>query len=129
MKLSLLLVLSGTLTFGQQPGPRAELTGFAQRFEEIKAKATKDELYRFLWALPKGGDLHNHHEYSVPMEDWLQLATDPQFLKGNAYYTRTRVSDCGLDDTDRLQYLTLRRSSYQKLPPCVKDDFQPLLGL
>jgi len=29
-------------------------------FEELKATATPVQLYTFLYALPKGGDLHNH---------------------------------------------------------------------
>src|SRR6266478_3019913 len=29
-------------------------------FEEVKKTATPTQLYRFLYAMPKGGDLHNH---------------------------------------------------------------------
>ncbi len=97
---------------------------FTRRFEEIKKSATQEELYRFLWALPKGGDLHNHHEYSVPMEDWFTLA-----VARNTYFTRLRLSDCGSADSERLLYLTLRRSSYLRLPDCVRKDFAPLAAL
>ena len=63
---------------------------FAERFEQIRDSATRDELYRLLWALPKGGDLHNHHEYSVPPEEWLRLATRGR----TPYLVRTRLSEC-----------------------------------
>ena len=35
---------------------------FDARFEEIKKSATDEQLYRFLYDLPKGGDLHSHQD-------------------------------------------------------------------
>ena len=37
-------------------------------FEEVKAIATPAQMYRFLYALPKGGDLHNHLPGAVRSE-------------------------------------------------------------
>jgi len=56
-------------------GP-AQAGSFAERFEIIKADATPEELYRFLYDLPKGGDLDNHLSGSSRSEWWYELATD-----------------------------------------------------
>ncbi len=130
--MTLLLVaalLPSMLPAAGRLGPRGWSGGFAARFEEIKAQASPEELYRLLWALPKGGDLHNHHEYSVPAEDWLALSTDPRFVKTNPHYTRVKLSDCGAEDTYRLQFQTIRESAYRGLPSCVQADFRPLAAL
>ena len=34
-------------------------TDFSPRFDAIRARATPAQLYAVLYALPKGGDLHN----------------------------------------------------------------------
>ena len=61
----LLLCLSTTL-----PAAPGQSSGtFGARFNDIKRHATREQLYAFLFALPKGGDLHNHAELSVPPED------------------------------------------------------------
>ena len=61
----LLLCLSTTLP----PAPGQSSGTFGARFNDIKRHATREQLYAFLFALPKGGDLHNHAELSVPPED------------------------------------------------------------
>jgi adenosine deaminase CECR1 len=43
---------------------------FAERFETIKSESTPEELYRFLYDLPKGGDLHNHLSGSSRSARW-----------------------------------------------------------
>jgi hypothetical protein len=65
--------------------------GFSTRFEEIKASASDEELYRFLYALPKGGDLHNHLGGSSWPEWWYRIATDRNKTRGNSFYTRTKI--------------------------------------
>src|SRR6185295_14116776 len=84
----LLLACLGQATAERPPGT------FDNRFEEIKRSASRKELYELLFVLPKGGDLHNHHEYSAPMEAWLEVATDSRLLHGNAYFTRTVTERC-----------------------------------
>lgn len=98
-----------------------QLTGFDRRWEEIKRQASPRELYGILWALPKGGDLHNHHEYSVPMRRWLELAIEKKRL----YYTRLRTSVCPGEETP-LAFYTVRSSTYESLPACVRADYQRL---
>ena len=102
---------------------------FGERFTDIKRHATREQLYAFLFALPKGGDLHNHSELSVPAEIWYQAATDPGRLHGNEYFTRVKISPCAGDRQPPLLFETIQRSTYRKLPECIRDDFTPLAGL
>ncbi len=109
------------LIFGLAPGPPP----FARRFVEIRDSAGKDELCRFLWALPKGGDLHNHHEYSVPPEEWLRLAERSQ----TNYLVRVRLTPCSPGPAGPPQFTTLRLDSVRALPACVQRDFEPLSAM
>jgi adenosine deaminase CECR1 len=110
---SLLLVLAAA--------GRTRAEDFEPRWKELKASLSNEDLYRLLWALPKGGDLHNHHEYSVPMTYWLEGAA-----RGD-YYTRLRLSRCG--EADPLQWLNLRSDSVRHLTPCERRDFTPVRAL
>ena len=93
----------------------ADTSPFEARWEQLKARLPNEDLYRLLWAVPKGGDIHNHHEYSVPMSFWLHGASR------RGYYTRIRIGGCG--DSEALQWLTLRKDSLSKLPDCQQRDF------
>ena len=105
------------LVFSAQSFP-AQLTGFDRRWEEIKRQATPQQLYAILQELPKGGDLHNHHEYSVPMAEWLRLAS------ARHYYTRVKTSACPGDSP--LAFYTIRSSTYEALSACVRGDYQKM---
>ena len=98
----------------------AQLTGFDRRWEEIKRQATPIELYAILQELPKGGDLHNHHEYSVPMTEWLRLAS------ARHYYTRVKASVCAEEKGAPLLYYSVRSSTYEALPACVRGDYKKM---
>ena len=120
----LLLCLSTTLpTWGESSGT------FGARFNDIKHHATREQLYAFLFALPKGGDLHNHSELSVPAETWYLAATDAARLHGNEYFTRVKISPCAGDRQPPLLFETIQRSTYRKLPDCMRGDYAPLAGL
>jgi len=54
---------------------------FSKRFEEMKKAASKEDLYRIAWALPKGGDLHNHFVQTFQADQWFRAATGPQERK------------------------------------------------
>src|SRR5882762_7673042 len=93
-------------------------------FEEFKAKATPKQLYTFLYALPKGGDLHNHLGGAARSE-WLWAAALAQQDKGYTYYTKVRIQNCagyGTDEFGRNPYLLLFKnlqvSDYQNLDSC-----------
>jgi adenosine deaminase CECR1 len=46
-------------------------------FEEVKGTATPVHLYRFLYAVPEGGDLHNHLGGAVRSEWFWDAAQAP----------------------------------------------------
>jgi adenosine deaminase CECR1 len=103
--------------------------GFSQRFEEIKKTATKEQLYAFLYDLPKGGDLHNHLGFSYLAEMWYEAATDPKITRGNEFYTRTKIANCP-DNTDPLLFFrTIQRSTFNQLSNCRKSEYETLAAL
>src|SRR5262245_19817169 len=84
----------GSLLAGALLLLQAQLAGAAapsdRWFEEVKKNATPEQLYSFLYALPKGGDLHNHLT-GAAMADWMwdaALATEKQ---GYIYYTKVAI--------------------------------------
>ena len=104
-------------------------------FERFKAEASDEELYRFLYAMPKGGDLHNHLSGSV-LDDWLYDLALAQAERGYRFYTRVRINNCrpyGGDafgpDPYLLLFLTLQESSWQQLSPCEQGEFERLEDL
>ena len=123
---SLLLYLSALLPLSSgQPAPRS----FRARFDDIKQHATRAGLYAFLFALPKGGDLHNHSELSTVAESIYEFATDKARLHGNEYFTRVKISPCSGDRQPPLLFETVQRSTFRSLPDCIRNDFAPLAGL
>jgi adenosine deaminase CECR1 len=104
-------------------------------FEEVKATATPVQLYTFLYALPKGGDLHNHLGGAARSE-WLWAAALAQQERGYTYYTKVRIGNCvdyGTDEYGRNPYLllfkNLQGSDYEKLDPCQKSEYKRLQDL
>jgi adenosine deaminase CECR1 len=104
-------------------------------FEELKATATPTQLYTFLYALPKGGDLHNHLGGSARSE-WLWAAALAQQEKGYTYYTKVRIENCagfGTDEFGRSPYLllfkNLQGSDYEKLDSCQQSEYKRLQDL
>jgi adenosine deaminase CECR1 len=110
---------------------------FAERFETIKSESTPEELYRFLYDLPKGGDLHNHLSGSSRSDWWYELATDEARNGGYRYYTKLKIHNCpgGLarPATARRPYLlyfhTIQESTYRQLDECQQREYQPLSEL
>jgi len=104
-------------------------------FEAFKRDASDAELYRFLYAMPKGGDLHNHMSGAGFPEWWYRLALQ-QEKRGYVYYTKVRIENCrgyGTDEFSVQPYLLLFRNilaaSYDKLPECEKREYKPLADL
>jgi adenosine deaminase CECR1 len=103
---------------------------FGEKFEEIKSTATPDELYGFLYALPKGGDLHNHLTGSGLGETWFQLATDKSLNGGREFYTRVKINNCSEQcETPLLYYRTIRETSWKALPSCCQIEYKPMSQL
>src|SRR3954467_6515665 len=85
---------------------------FSARFDEIKHAAKPAELYTFLYALPKGGDLHNHLGGAIRSEWWYAVATDPARNGGDKFYTRVKFT-AGIDTGIPLVlFETIRHSTY-----------------
>ncbi len=102
---------------------------FGPRFEEIKRTAKPAELYTFLYALPKGGDLHNHLGGAIRSEWWYDVATDPKRNGGDTFYTRVKFT-AGIDTgTPLILFQTIRQHAYAALPAAQQADFVRLDAL
>ncbi|WP_295681038.1 adenosine deaminase [uncultured Nevskia sp.] len=104
-------------------------------FEKFKAEATPDQLYRFLYALPKGGDLHNHLSGGVRSE-WMWDAAIAQGEHGYSYYTKVRINNCAGYGTNEygqhpylLLFVNMQASSYKELDACQKSEYKRLQDL
>ncbi|ACE85059.1 adenosine deaminase family protein [Cellvibrio japonicus] len=104
-------------------------------FEDFKTRATDAELYTFLYAMPKGGDLHNHMSGSV-LSEWMYELALAQKAHGYIFYTKVNINNCrafGNNEFGRRPYLllfhNLLESSYEKLPDCEKAEYKPLAEL
>lgn len=132
------LLLSCSLLVPLQPAqgalPAASGNTFAW-FEAFKREASDEELYRFLYALPKGGDLHNHLSGSILSEWFYELAL-AQAERGYHYYTRVRINNCrpyggnafGADPY-LLLFVTIQESRYQQLNDCEQSEYRALSEL
>src|SRR6186713_132001 len=102
---------------------------FGPRFEEIKRTAKPEELYTFLYALPKAGDLHNHLGGAIRSEWWYDVATDPARNGGDVFYTRVKFT-AGIDTgTPLILFQTIRKHAYDALPATKQADFVRLDSL
>jgi adenosine deaminase CECR1 len=104
-------------------------------FDDLKATATPAQMYTFLYALPKGGDLHNHLGGSARSE-WLWAAALAQQAHGYIYYTKVRIQNClgyGTNEYGPAPYLLLfkniQSSDYEKLDACQKSEYKRLQDL
>lgn len=125
------LLLSLTICVALLPSARAA----EPWFEQLKATATPQQLYRFLYALPKGGDLHNHLTGSVRSE-WYWDAAIAEQARGYLWYTRVKVMNCvayGNNEfgpaKELLLFKNLLAFNYEKLDACGKSEFKRLQDL
>ena len=104
----------------------ASATDFSSRFEEIKHHAKPTELYAFLYALPKGGDLHNHLGGAIRSEWWYAAATDSARNGGDVFYTRVKFT-AGIDTgVPLVLFQTIRRATYTHLSAAEQADYAKL---
>lgn len=104
-------------------------------FENFKAEASDEELYRLLYAMPKGGDLHNHLSGSIISEWFYELALE-QAKRGYRYYTRVAINNCRpyggnafVESPYLLMFVNVQESTYQSLDDCEKSEYLPLDAL
>ncbi len=109
--------------------PMRAQSDFGARFEEIKKSATDEQLYRFLYDLPKGGDIHNHQDGAVWPEWWYRVATDPTKTHGDTFYTRTKILDSSTKVSPVMFYITIPKWQYDRLPESAKSEYEPLASL
>ena len=105
-------------------------------FTEFKETATPQQLYNFLYLLPKGGDLHHHLGGSNFSEWWYELATQPEQNGGYHYYTRTVIKHCKGYGTNEfgsapqsLLFRNIQHSHYNALSQCEKSEYHLLSEL
>ncbi|MEM1403163.1 MAG: adenosine deaminase [Pseudomonadota bacterium] len=107
----------------------------AEWFETFKQSATDEELYRFLYAMPKGGDLHNHLSGSIISEWFMDLAL-AQEARGYQYYTKVRINNCRPYGSNAFStspyfmlFANLQQTSFDRLDDCEKSEYVPLTEL
>ncbi len=106
----------------------------ADWFEDFKDSASPAELHAFLYAMPKGGDLHLHLSGSI-LSEWFYEHALAQKARGYSYYAKVRIENCasGIDSANRTNYLLLYKTidhlSYAKLDECQRSEYEPLESL
>ncbi len=105
-----------------------EAAPFATRFEEIKRTATPAEFYTFLYALPKGGDLHNHSGAERP--EWIYaICTDPARNGGDTFYTRAHFTAAPDAIAPARRFHNIRQHDYELLPAGARQEYVRLDAL
>ncbi|WP_439106071.1 adenosine deaminase family protein [Congregibacter sp.] len=125
---SSLLIGSGSAR-ADLPAPSDDVAAW---FETFKREASDEELYRFLYAMPKGGDLHNHLSGSIRSEWFYDLAL-AQSDRGYRYYTRVKINNCRsfgenafVENPYLMLFVNVQESNYQRLSACEKEEYLPL---
>jgi adenosine deaminase CECR1 len=111
------------------------LAASADWFDELRDGEDKEALYRTLYYMPKGGDLHNHLSGAVFAEWWYELAL-AQRERGYEYYTKVRIDNCrefGGNAFTRTPYFLLFRNisaqEYARLDACEQGEYKRLAEL
>ena len=111
------------------------LVAGADWFDDIRDGDDKEALYRTLYYMPKGGDLHNHLSGAVFAEWWYELALAQQ-ERGYEYYTKVRINNCrdfGGDAFTMAPYFLLFRNisalEYAQLDECEQGEYKRLADL
>lgn len=102
---------------------------FSARFEALKRAARPTDLYRLLYALPKGGDIHNHAAGSNRAEWMWEVLNDPARNGGDSFYTRVRFSSPADAIAPTKRFHTVRQFTYERLAPAVRAEYAPLSAL
>ena len=63
-------------------------------FERLKSSASNEELHDFLYAMPKGGDLHQHMASGSIFPEWFYDAAMTQMELGHRYYVKQKINNC-----------------------------------
>ena len=110
------------------------LVANADWFDDVRDGNDQEALYRTLYYMPKGGDLHNHLSGAVFAEWWYELALAQQ-ERGYEYYTKVRISNCrdfGGNAFTAPYFLLFRNISaleHAQLDACEKGEYKRLADL
>ena len=101
-------------------------------FDAFKKEASWQELYQFLYNMPKGGDLHNHLSGAALPAWWYQAAL-AEAKRGYYYYTKVRIDNCRPYKDHTKDYLllfqNLQKQHWQNLSACEQGEYKPLQNL
>ena len=107
----------------------------ADWFDNLKAQGNAEDLYRALYYMPKGGDLHNHLSGAAFSEWWYDAALAEK-ARGYQYYTKVRIENCrdyGGNEFNFMPYYlmfrNLQASQYEQLNECEKSEYKRLEDL
>jgi adenosine deaminase CECR1 len=107
----------------------------ADWFDDLRNSGNAADLYRVLYYMPKGGDLHNHLSGSNFSEWWYELAL-AQKERGYRYHTKVRIENCvdyGGNQYGRAPYYLMFRNitavNFDTLSDCEKREYKPLENL
>lgn len=110
--------------------------GIESAWSKAKSKASPEDLYRLLYALPKGGDIHHHHGGGMLPEMIWDICTNPSRNGGQAFYARFRISSFLLaqvgdhsDSRSLSGWVTIANHTYEKMGASLKADFKLLKDL
>lgn len=121
------------ISFAPTSGNPADISSL---FETIKREASPEQLYKFLYLMPKGGDIHHHLGGGFLPSMWYGIATDPKRNGGQRFFTRYRITTMKmhplLNDPGEsyiFQWQTLNEKTYNSLSSEFKTDFKLLSDL
>ncbi|MEY2789341.1 MAG: hypothetical protein RLZZ34_2484, partial [Verrucomicrobiota bacterium] len=103
--------------------------GFGDRFEEWKRSFDKRQLFRLLYAMPKGADLHHHGAGCWRMEDLYTVATNRAIVGPQRFYTRVRAGGCAGDSGDWIRFATISASQWNAMDECRRSEYAALDSL
>jgi len=105
-------------------------------FETFKAQASDQQLYKFLYNMPKGADLHHHASGSNFPRWWYELATNTKLNGGYRYYTKTKLTLCqGYGQnafgygSPTLTFVNVSAHTYAKLSACEQKNYKEISKL
>ena len=103
--------------------PQIYAADFDDRFKEIREASSPQELYAFLYATPKGGDLHNHFG-GANRSEWIwSVLTDPARNGGEKYYARERFDAAPDAIAATARHHTIRHYTFTQLTPEVRREY------
>ena len=103
--------------------PQIYAADFDDRFKEIREASSPQELYAFLYATPKGGDLHNHFG-GANRSEWIwSVLTDPARNGGEKYYARERFDAAPDAIAATARHHTIRHYTFTQHTPEVRREY------